>query len=922
MRPLKSLNSGMNRRLATLLCFCLLATAGCRSFPVNPPMEKDGVLYGVTQGQFRHRWWNYYERGRSFADGGFNVRAEIDFREAICQNPKDQRRVPTYGRHLTDYFPRRELGIALYFQGRLPQAIQELETSLSMEKSARAEHYLDKARRKWVRQTGSDRRPPEVRLSLPRQGTPTNAITMTVKGSAEDDTYVSAVKINDRPVRMDVSMALFEFAEEIPLVPGENPIRITAEDFAGRVGVWEGAVHCDRTGPAVSVRLSDGRLKGYARDAADIAAVRINGLPVAITRGDGVVIDHPVQGPANLEIEDAAGNRTVAIVSPETTRGFISEASAAEPQPARRLGRYHALIIGIDDYAGGWQPLETPVADARALADLLARDFGFADIRLLVNDAATGRRILSEMRRLAQCLGPSDNLLVYFAGHGHMDALAGEGSWIPVDGEVDDPSRWVTNGAVLAVLGSPRAKMKNLLVIADSCFSGTILRASLNPPPETRTEDPVDGRLLRNASTVGRGGEFTLLSAYRRSRQVITSGGQEPVIDSGKFGHSPFALALLNALKAIQNTGLDAEALHRKWLFDSEWNKGQYSQYSRIDHAGDQEGQFVFFRHAPDRQGKAPPCEIDDVTFPDGHPPELRIDLPEGGHVTYMDRLALSIAAEDENGIQWLSVKGSLDADAVSLLRQPAGRTLKTAHIVALKQPDKSNIVVVRCADHLGNVREKTVVIESRLPGPLTQERRMPLLVSPFKNSGKSKATPDDRFYEKLETLQRFRLGRSGSGAPPAAVNEPPFILNGIILASIASNPLDNRLEITAEIMAPENADKPLKVVDAYDEGKSLLELTEKTAEALALKIVDAFPMVQGEISRVETGMAVIDRGAEDRLFEGLRVLYYSKSDNSGKLREICQGRVVAVKNRNAKTVPGSSDCLSHLMPEMGFVVR
>ena len=32
---------------------------------------KDGKEYGVVEGSFRHRWWNYYERGLSFAEGEF-----------------------------------------------------------------------------------------------------------------------------------------------------------------------------------------------------------------------------------------------------------------------------------------------------------------------------------------------------------------------------------------------------------------------------------------------------------------------------------------------------------------------------------------------------------------------------------------------------------------------------------------------------------------------------------------------------------------------------------------------------------------------------------------------------------------------------------------------------------------------------------
>src|SRR5262249_55762433 len=47
------------------------------------------------------------------------------------------------------------------------------------------------------------------------------------------------------------------------------------------------------------------------------------------------------------------------------------------------LGRYHALIIGNDEYRS-LSPLETAVADATAMAKLLRDEYGF-DVKLLTN---------------------------------------------------------------------------------------------------------------------------------------------------------------------------------------------------------------------------------------------------------------------------------------------------------------------------------------------------------------------------------------------------------------------------------------------------------------------------------------------------------------------------------------------------------
>lgn len=63
------------------------------------------------------------------------------------------------------------------------------------------------------------------------------------------------------------------------------------------------------------------------------------------------------------------------------------------------LAAYHALVIGNQAYRQLPQ-LATPVADARAVADLLRRDYGFANVRVL--ETGTPRNItgavLSETR--------------------------------------------------------------------------------------------------------------------------------------------------------------------------------------------------------------------------------------------------------------------------------------------------------------------------------------------------------------------------------------------------------------------------------------------------------------------------------------------------------------------------------------------
>ena len=117
----------------------------CAPEPSKSSYMRNGKEYGKVGGAFfRHRWWNHYERGLSFAEGEFYQEALADLKEAISQREKDQRMARTYGMHFIDYFPHRELGIVYYQIGNLEKAREELQLSLSQFPTSKARYYLDR----------------------------------------------------------------------------------------------------------------------------------------------------------------------------------------------------------------------------------------------------------------------------------------------------------------------------------------------------------------------------------------------------------------------------------------------------------------------------------------------------------------------------------------------------------------------------------------------------------------------------------------------------------------------------------------------------------------------------------------------------------------------------------------------------------
>ena len=247
-------------------------------------------------------------------------------------------------------------------------------------------------------------------------------------------------------------------------------------------------------------------------------------------------------------------------------------------------GNYHALIIGINDYKE-WPRLKTAVKDASVIRDVLVSRYGFAEKNVIfrTDREASRHQITRDLRYLAKSMRKNDNLFIYYAGHGQLDDFTGDGYWIPAEGTLKDPSTWVANSYIKAVLSSEKLQAKNVVVIADSCYSGSMLRGG----PSLMS---LDDRRYR---------EKLVAKASLRSRQVISSGGVEPVADGGAEGHSLFAFYLIDALRNNDREVIDLENLFhtRVWKPVTEIGN-QRPNVGRLKTPMDQDGQFILYNAA------------------------------------------------------------------------------------------------------------------------------------------------------------------------------------------------------------------------------------------------------------------------------------------------------------------------------------
>lgn len=232
------------------------------------------------------------------------------------------------------------------------------------------------------------------------------------------------------------------------------------------------------------------------------------------------------------------------------------------------FGRYHALVIGNNDYHN-LKKLVTAVNDAKAVGSLLEQAYGF-EVTYLIN--AGRKQIIDALSSLRRGLTIKDNLLIYYAGHGWLDKEAGRGYWLPVDSERNSPANWISTGDISDTLKAMAAK--HVMVVADSCYSGTLTRS-----------------IKLNVST----SEYFRRIVNIRTRVALTSGGLEPVLDDGIQGHSVFTKAFLDVLE--KNNGiLEGTRLFNELRRPVILNAPQTPEYSNMFYAGHEGGDFLFVR--------------------------------------------------------------------------------------------------------------------------------------------------------------------------------------------------------------------------------------------------------------------------------------------------------------------------------------
>jgi hypothetical protein len=263
-----------------------------------------------------------------------------------------------------------------------------------------------------------------------------------------------------------------------------------------------------------------------------------------------------------------------------------SKSSPSEPgesdtptYPDIDFGNYYALVIGNNDYRDdNFSDLKTAVADASAVADILEDNYQFKVTRLL---NVSRSDIYKGVYQFREKLNSRDNFLIYYAGHGTIDIDTRVGYWLPVDA-TETPENWISDADINHMLKAMAAK--HVIVVADSCYSGTLTRGFEEVEVERVPSDGLDEAWIRRVMS-------------KRARVALTSGSLEPVVDSDGGKHSVFAKYLIKVLQENEGviTGDQVYDNLKKFVVA---NSDQTPAFASIRNVGHEFGDFLFVKRA------------------------------------------------------------------------------------------------------------------------------------------------------------------------------------------------------------------------------------------------------------------------------------------------------------------------------------
>ncbi len=251
-------------------------------------------------------------------------------------------------------------------------------------------------------------------------------------------------------------------------------------------------------------------------------------------------------------------------------KDFYSETEDIDYFHPKPIPQNFLFIMACDNYKY-WPKLNNPVKDALAIKNVLLSNYNFDENNLfeLYNKDVTQNNIRNELIKIKNKIKPTDNLVIYYAGHGYYDNEFDDGSWIPVDAQVDFETDYLSNLRLIKYLKKITAR--NIFLVADACFSGSLF------------ENVKNISFQQNNDTIP-------------SRWGLSSGNMEVVADGVKNSHSPFAQNLINCLNENTRKELPVSELISYIKFKVKNITSQTPVGGPLKMEANKGGEFIFYK--------------------------------------------------------------------------------------------------------------------------------------------------------------------------------------------------------------------------------------------------------------------------------------------------------------------------------------
>ena len=306
-------------------------------------------------------------------------------------------------------------------------------------------------------------------------------------------------------------------------------------------------------------------LRGTVTDESGVRSLKINNIATPVRDNGNFLINMPLamgDNYVNIEVTDV--NDNIAL-----KKLIITRKNMAGEQYDPITAKNHLLVVGINNYQY-WPRLNNAVKDANDLVSVLMTkyNFEFSNVTLLKDEQATRSNIYNGMRGLIEKVGPQDNLVVYFSGHGYFDQLLNEGYWIPVEAHPQSSGEYISNTDILKILSNINSQ--HTFLVADACFSGALF---------------ADSR---------RG--YTENVEKFKSRWGLASGRLETVSDGAIGGNSPFAEKVIRFLNENQKDKFAISELIQQVKTQVAEETNQTPIGNPLKALGDEGGEMVFYK--------------------------------------------------------------------------------------------------------------------------------------------------------------------------------------------------------------------------------------------------------------------------------------------------------------------------------------